>query len=339
MIKHTWYAVGEASSVTTKPSAHCVLGCDVVVFRNALGQLHALSRYCPHRGCDFILGSVDIDSLVCPYHGWRFRGDDGQCTHIPANAPSRKVSPTMKVHSFPLREAGGLLWVCVGDAERARPLDLFPMLTQPNYHKTFFQVRWQAHFSRVVESVLDVSHLPFVHPNTTGTHVDPRVHGPDYAVTNIGLTIRPTPFAARHPMEPRPDEWMSDAQSIIEFRFPNHWMIRAQTGADGEMCTYLTFTPVDDETTDIFGYTLRNFAEDISFLDEYHMAHTLRVMEEDRVIVESIRPRQAPFNLQDERHVPSDAPPLHWRKWLKQAWLSELTDECHNESRHSRQIL
>ena len=28
-------------------------------------------------------GRVKGDCLECPFHGWQFRGSDGQCNHIP----------------------------------------------------------------------------------------------------------------------------------------------------------------------------------------------------------------------------------------------------------------
>ncbi|OFW82242.1 MAG: hypothetical protein A2201_05420, partial [Alicyclobacillus sp. RIFOXYA1_FULL_53_8] len=201
----------------------------------------------------------------------------------------------------------------------APPLPMFPELRDSSYVRIPFQTTWRAHLTRVVESVLDISHLPFVHPETTGQDVNPVVEGIDYEVTDEGMTIYPAPFAPSHPMEPSPFSNPTDEQVEIECRFPNHWIIRTPMGEDKWMCTYLTFSPRHEDETAIFGTALRNFDEDSSFLDLFHIEHTRFVMEQDRVIVESLRPYAAPFQFSAEVHTPSDAPSIRYRKWMRDA--------------------
>nr|WP_281178204.1 hypothetical protein [Alicyclobacillus shizuokensis] len=190
-----------------------------------------------------------------------------------------------------------------------------------------FRCTWRAHFSRVVESVLDVSHLPFVHPETTGRNVPPVVEGPSFGVENGDIWIHPTPFAPVHPMEPLP--YPQDTAGAgagrgteIELLFPNQWIIRTPMEDGLFMCTFLTFTPTDDEHTDIFGLAMRNFDFTAPLLDAFHLEHTRFVMEQDEVVVESQRPRVAP-QPQAEAHVASDAPTLRYRKLLQRAWAGE----------------
>lgn len=43
-----------------------------------------VDAYCPHLGADLAAGGRVVGSCIeCPFHGWRFRGEDGKCTHIP----------------------------------------------------------------------------------------------------------------------------------------------------------------------------------------------------------------------------------------------------------------
>ena len=43
-----------------------------------------LDAYCPHMGANLGAGGqVKGDCIECPFHGWQFRGEDGQCVHIP----------------------------------------------------------------------------------------------------------------------------------------------------------------------------------------------------------------------------------------------------------------
>ena len=59
-------------------------GLNLAVFRDEHGVAHALDAYCPHMGANLGAGGrVKGNCLECPFHAWRFRGDDGKCTHIP----------------------------------------------------------------------------------------------------------------------------------------------------------------------------------------------------------------------------------------------------------------
>jgi nitrite reductase/ring-hydroxylating ferredoxin subunit len=60
-----------------------ILGQDLVLFRNALGDYGLLDRDCPHRGADLAFGRNEGDGLRCPFHGWKF-DVTGQCIETPA---------------------------------------------------------------------------------------------------------------------------------------------------------------------------------------------------------------------------------------------------------------
>jgi len=61
------------------------------------------------------LGAVIGDSIECPYHGWRWRGADGQCVYIPSNGPSAPIPKAAAIGAFPAVERYGLVWTSVGD--------------------------------------------------------------------------------------------------------------------------------------------------------------------------------------------------------------------------------
>ena len=61
-----------------------VLGLHLAVFRAEDGQAHIIDAYCPHMGANLAVGGVvKGNCLECPFHGWKFRGDDGKCVEIP----------------------------------------------------------------------------------------------------------------------------------------------------------------------------------------------------------------------------------------------------------------
>ncbi|RIV16865.1 aromatic ring-hydroxylating dioxygenase subunit alpha, partial [Alicyclobacillaceae bacterium I2511] len=197
MIRKAWYAVCQGDSVREQPIKVTVHGQDFVIFRDSQGTLHAFHAYCPHRGCDLSLGTWDHEELQCPFHGWRFN-TKGACVHIPANLRGSRAPARSALPSYPVAEHAALVWIYtlphVEDTQSMPEFVTFPELNQPEWAVSFFDVTWQAHFTRVVESVLDVSHLPFVHPDTTGDVV-PVVDGPECSVRDRGIKIHPSPFA------------------------------------------------------------------------------------------------------------------------------------------------
>ncbi|CAG2108287.1 unnamed protein product, partial [Medioppia subpectinata] len=63
-------------------------GKQLVAFRGGSGAVNVLSAYCPHLGANLGVGGHVVtesgdDCIQCPFHGWRFRGRDGQCKRIP----------------------------------------------------------------------------------------------------------------------------------------------------------------------------------------------------------------------------------------------------------------
>ncbi|MFT8885574.1 MAG: Rieske (2Fe-2S) protein, partial [Acetobacter papayae] len=64
---------------------------DLVLWRSASGEVHAWDDLCIHRGARLSKGCIERDTVVCPYHGWRYN-DQGSCVLIPA-APNE---PPMK---------------------------------------------------------------------------------------------------------------------------------------------------------------------------------------------------------------------------------------------------
>lgn len=59
-------------------------GEELVAFRTEDGVANVTDAYCPHLGAHLgIMGRVVGDCIECPFHGWRFKGKDGSCSHVP----------------------------------------------------------------------------------------------------------------------------------------------------------------------------------------------------------------------------------------------------------------
>jgi phenylpropionate dioxygenase-like ring-hydroxylating dioxygenase large terminal subunit len=90
------------------------------------------------------------------------------CTEIPSLCPGQDLNPNkIKVRSFPVHEAQGLIWVFVGDKDfdmtqapaipvmKAFPEDVKPNLT--------YVVNFPCHVDHAVIGLMDPAHGPYVH--------------------------------------------------------------------------------------------------------------------------------------------------------------------------------
>src|SRR5262249_1170361 len=71
-------------------------GEDLLVYRDG-PQVTCVPNYCPHRGWPFDGGNVRNGVLTCPFHGYEFRLDPGQCL----------TSPGLPLDMYPARVRDG----------------------------------------------------------------------------------------------------------------------------------------------------------------------------------------------------------------------------------------
>ena len=89
-----WFLVSRSEELKPRrtKTVH-YFGQDIVLYRTADGQAHAVDPYCPHLGAHLGHGGkVDGTSIRCPFHGWTFDGVSGQCKYVPEATRTPKVS-------------------------------------------------------------------------------------------------------------------------------------------------------------------------------------------------------------------------------------------------------
>lgn len=117
-----WYPLALSAMIPAGTSAGAVVeGAEIVVWRDTSGVAHTWEDRCPHRGMKLSFGFVRGDHIACLYHGWEY-DTAGQCRYIPAH-PKLEVPKTICTRTFPVAEAGGMIWVRPqGEAESAPEL-------------------------------------------------------------------------------------------------------------------------------------------------------------------------------------------------------------------------
>ena len=155
-----WYAVARSDSLTRGAVKEAMFWRrSLALFRSSDGTVGAVANGCAHRGIKLTLGTVSGDRLVCAYHGWEFDAD-GRVVRIPQK-PFGRAMPELCIRSYPVCERYGLVWIFPGQRERAAetPLPPFPEMEGPRpWASVKFDFVWSAHFSIIVENLLDLTH-------------------------------------------------------------------------------------------------------------------------------------------------------------------------------------
>jgi phenylpropionate dioxygenase-like ring-hydroxylating dioxygenase large terminal subunit len=155
-----WYVVARSVEVKTKPLEVQLWYHSIVLYRDSQGKIHGLDNRCPHRQVKLSHGQVIENSLECAYHGWQF-DSDGICTFIPYLSDNQKL-PTCQIPSYPVQEADGFIWVFLGDkkildSQNINPISI-PEWEHLNYIGTISVIDCQAHFSFLIENLMDMYH-------------------------------------------------------------------------------------------------------------------------------------------------------------------------------------
>jgi phenylpropionate dioxygenase-like ring-hydroxylating dioxygenase large terminal subunit len=325
LLRREWMAVAWSREIETgKTIARRLMGIDLVLWRSSEG-LHCWRDLCVHRGARLSLGTVrrgdgaqagaSRDCLVCPYHAWEY-APTGECVRIPAQP---ELAPPGKAHAetFAVRERYGVVWVAV--AEPSATVPDFAAAEAAGFRTVLAgPYRFRAKGPRVIENLLDVAHLGFVHAGLLG---DPqRGEVEDYEVTAGG--------SERGPEAKQIRIWQPDPDGTGEAALVNYhyWVAGPLTAgfvkSHGEQRFGILaqVAPVDEDTCESRLVMSLNYGHEIP--DQELLRFQDHVSEQDRIIVESQRPGLLPLDLQAELHLRSDRMAIAYRKWLRAIGLT-----------------
>ncbi len=155
-----WYVVARSSEVIDKPLGVMLWYQSIVLYRDSDGNIHALEDRCPHRQVKLSAGKVSENNLECAYHGWQF-DSEGKCQLIPYLADNQKL-PNCQIKSYFVRELDGFIWLFLEQGKELlenlpEPLGI-PEWNHLNYIATVSIIDCQAHFSFLIENLMDMYH-------------------------------------------------------------------------------------------------------------------------------------------------------------------------------------
>lgn len=172
-LRNAWYVAGWSSELPTGATiARRYLGESVVLFRTESGEVAALEDRCRHRAAPLSQGHVAGEMIRCAYHGLEY-DRRGICTKIPSQD---RIPDRARVRAYPIHEQDAAIWIWMGEPDRAdvAAVPRHPVHADPQWawRSDHFQVagNWQL----LIDNLMDLSHLPYIHPNTIGG--DPQTH-------------------------------------------------------------------------------------------------------------------------------------------------------------------
>lgn len=164
-LRNHWYAAGFPDEVGRTLLARTFLGEDVLLYRTQAGQAVALENRCAHRRLPLSLGRLVGDDVECGYHGLVY-DCSGACIRI----PGQSQVPDVRLRRYPVVERHRYLWIWMGEPDAADPALIpdFGRLDAPEVGITRIQLKPDCHVQLVIDNLLDLSHLAYVHSTTTG---------------------------------------------------------------------------------------------------------------------------------------------------------------------------
>ncbi|KRB02803.1 LysR family transcriptional regulator [Pseudomonas sp. Root68] len=276
LLRNAWYVAAWSSEIPVdKLLARTILNVPVVLWRDTNGKVVAFEDRCCHRGAPLSKGRLEGDQLRCMYHGLLF-DTVGRCVEIPGQ---ERIPPQAKVRTFPIVEKHKWIWIWVGDASLADP-SLIPdthWLDDPEWRSLEGYTYYTTNYLLIADNLLDLAHLPYVHPNTLGGDeayaacipmVEKLENG--VRVTRWGEGIKPAPFVQKVKNYPGSvDRW-----NIYDFLLPSIFLMDSGMQPSGqnakagnrvnaaEFRSTQALTPETDESTHYFFSQPHNFAID-----------------------------------------------------------------------------
>jgi len=307
---NVWTPAITAKELGKRPVQVRIAGENLVLFRDGKGGVGALVDRCPHRGVALSGGTIDANGCItCPFHAWSF-DKDGACTKVPLNDLSAEKRARHNATPVPSREIGGLIWVYTGSDPAGSEPELPPALIESGWYVGFNQQIWKTHWTRAMENMLDIPHVPYVHGRSFAKDIRRQLR----PGTQLELKVEPAPFGAR--ISERWD-WSPELVEVLKWRRPNGMELHILNENKRKVYLHVYCIPVDQAHTKMLVCSARTFfgSDAITWL----FSKFNDILSEDRVIIETSSPSEAP-SPGEETSVATDAPTLYFRKY----YLREL---------------
>jgi len=190
-IPNGWFVVAMSGDIDPgKVQSLHYFGRDLVLYRTEDGEPRLVDAYCPHLGAHLgVGGKVEGDCLRCPFHGWKFDGESGDCVEIPYGGAER-IPVKARTRPYPTIERGGAIWAWhhAAEGEPFFELPLVPEMDDPAWTAPLLQEFTIAtSCQEMAENNHDFAHFQYVHGTESIPDGEEVIEGTYKSVKNPGL--------------------------------------------------------------------------------------------------------------------------------------------------------
>ncbi len=167
-LRNFWYVAAWDHEVQRqKLFRRTILNEPIVFYRTEQGAPVALEDRCCHRHMPLSEGVLRGDNVECTYHGLLY-DPTGTCIHVPSQTT---IPGDARVRSFPVVERYHWVWIWMGDPALADPdlIEDYHWTDDPDWRAKGERLELDGNYLLLVDNLLDLTHLQFIHPTTLGT--------------------------------------------------------------------------------------------------------------------------------------------------------------------------
>ena len=319
-MRNYWLAAAYSSEVTDSPVKVKVMEEEIVLVR--LGdEIKAFRDVCPHRGTALSLGRIEGNVLRCAYHGWTY-GSDGKCTSIPSRSEAI-IPKNACLKSYLVADHDGIIWVCLGKEPRF-PLPEFPQFDDPSCRVLEIEkYDWNCSAQRRMENYVDFGHFAWVHDGYLADSNYPEV--PDHKISREGTELHFEYPDLVEPVNQTKRDLSEDGSGTLNTKlnyrlFMPYTVLLEQALLDtsNQYALFFTTCPIGPKTCRSFTFMARDYSFNDETDQEFLDFNTL-IIEQDKPIIESLRPEMVPVNLAEEIQIRVvDQVSVEYRRWMKE---------------------
>jgi phenylpropionate dioxygenase-like ring-hydroxylating dioxygenase large terminal subunit len=302
-VRNQWYVAAYTEEVGEELLGRTILAEPIVLYRTQDGTAVALADRCVHRRYPLSLSGRDGDRIVCGYHGFTYE-PSGACVYVPGQA---RIPRTARVPAYPVVEQDSLVWVWIGEPDRADAglIPRAPWLTAPGYTTVRGMEPLAARYGLLVDNLLDLSHETYLHggyigtPEVAETPITTEVDE-DAGIVRVQRRMKdvecPPFYATSTGIKGRIDRWQD-----IEYLPPCLYLLHSRIaptgvepgpdGDDSNAChaeIVYAITPETETTTLDFWMVARDFAVDDADVSDYLAKSNHTVVMQDVVALNAL---------------------------------------------------
>ena len=166
MLREYWVPACRSAKLEADgaPERIRLFGENFVAFRVTDGRVGFMQEACPHRCASLALARNEDNGLRCVFHGWKF-SVEGKCVDAPTEPRQQRerFAESVPVRSHPVHEAGGLVWVYMGEKATPPRFPDYEFTQLPDSHVQPYRGIIRTNWLQGLEALLDSAHVTFLH--------------------------------------------------------------------------------------------------------------------------------------------------------------------------------